>query len=45
MMNDASKIKRKIMLLKDSNFNYSGFLIGPKEIVENSCNKKQDAGY
>lgn len=30
MMNDASKIKRKIVLPKDSNFNYTGLLIGPK---------------
>jgi hypothetical protein len=30
MMNDASKIKRKIPLPKDSNFNYTGILIGPK---------------
>jgi hypothetical protein len=30
MMADASKIKRKIKLPKDSNFNYSGLLIGPK---------------
>ena len=30
MISDASKIKRKIMLPKDSNFNYSGLLIGPK---------------
>ncbi len=30
MMADASKIKRKIVLPKDSNFNYSGLLIGPK---------------
>lgn len=30
MMSDASKIKRKIPLPKDSNFNYSGLLIGPK---------------
>jgi hypothetical protein len=30
MLNDASKIKRKIVLPKDSNFNYSGLLIGPK---------------
>ena len=30
MMSDASKIKRKITLPKDSNFNYSGLLIGPK---------------
>ena len=30
MMADASKIKRKITLPKDSNFNYSGLLIGPK---------------
>ena len=29
-MNEASKIKRKIMLPKDTNFNYSGLLIGPK---------------
>lgn len=30
MMADTSKIKRKIPLPKDSNFNYSGLLIGPK---------------
>ena len=30
MVNDASKIRRKIMLPKDTNFNYSGLLIGPK---------------
>lgn len=30
MISDASKIKRKIKLPKDSNFNYSGLLIGPK---------------
>jgi len=30
MMNDASKIKRKIVLPKDSSFNYTGLLIGPK---------------
>jgi hypothetical protein len=30
MMADASKIKRKIKLPKDSNFNFSGLLIGPK---------------
>ena len=30
MISDASKIKRKIMLPKDTNFNYSGLLIGPK---------------
>ena len=30
MMNDASKIKRRIVLPKDSNFNYTGLLIGPK---------------
>ena len=30
MMADASKIKRKIMLPKDSNINYTGILIGPK---------------
>ena len=30
MMNDASKIKRRIVLPKDSNFNYTGILIGPK---------------
>lgn len=30
MVADASKIKRKIKLPKDSNFNYSGLLIGPK---------------
>ena len=30
MITDASKIKRKIMLPKDTNFNYSGLLIGPK---------------
>jgi hypothetical protein len=30
MISDASNIKRKIKLPKDSNFNYSGLLIGPK---------------
>jgi hypothetical protein len=30
IITDASKIKRKIKLPKDSNFNYSGLLIGPK---------------
>ena len=30
MMNDASKIKRKIPLPKDSNFNYTSMLVGPK---------------
>jgi hypothetical protein len=30
MMADVSKIKRKIVLPKDNNFNYSGLLIGPK---------------
>ena len=30
MMVDASKIKHKIKLPKDSNLNYSGLLIGPK---------------
>lgn len=30
VITDASKIKRKINLPKDSNFNYSGLLIGPK---------------
>jgi len=29
MINDASKIKRKIILPKDSSFNYTGLLIGP----------------
>lgn len=30
MMTDTNKIKRKIVLPKDSNFNYTGLLIGPK---------------
>lgn len=30
MMADASKIKRKIPIPQNSNFNYSGLLIGPK---------------
>jgi len=30
MMNDASKIKRRMPLPKDSNFNYTGILIGQK---------------
>ncbi len=30
MISDSSKIKRKLPLPKDSNFNYSGLLIGPK---------------
>lgn len=30
MISDASKIKRKIVLPKDSNFNYTAILIGPK---------------
>lgn len=30
MISDANKIKRKIILPKDTNFNYSGLLIGPK---------------
>ena len=30
MVDSQSKIKRKIMLPKDSNFNYTGLLIGPK---------------
>ena len=30
MVNDQSKIKRRIELPRDSNFNYTGILIGPK---------------
>ena len=30
MMTDTNKIKRKIILPKDNNFNYTGLLIGPK---------------
>jgi hypothetical protein len=30
MLTDASKIKRKITLPKEGNFNYSGLLIGPR---------------
>jgi transcription antitermination factor NusA-like protein len=29
-LNDASKIKRKIYVPKDSNFNYTGLIIGPR---------------
>lgn len=30
MMTETNKIKRKIFLPKDNNFNFTGFLIGPK---------------
>ena len=33
MISDSRKIKRNIMLPKHRNFNFSGLLINPKEIV------------
>ena len=42
MMTDTNKIKRKIILPKDNNFNYTGLLIGPKGNSQKQLEEKNN---